>query len=419
MLNKAIDLISKLNNNGYEAFLVGGCVRDTIMGIAPKDYDICTNALPFQIKEVFESYKTILTGERHGTITVVDNKDNFEITTYRVDGEYTDSRRPDEVIFTKSIDQDLSRRDFTINAIAWHPTKGYYDPFNGKQDINNKVLRCVGNPEDRFNEDALRIMRLARFACKYNFAIEENTWSASIELVDKIQNLSYERINVELVNILKYYDNKDLCGELLMKILEIIFPDFKTNADRHSSYILSEIGEMEKNIIARLANLFTLMSVSKLSSFPHSHITVMQSNLILNAKAYMRKLKFDNETIRKVIFVLENNFAELESRFDLLVLMNKIHTYFKKDNFEIIETLNAYYPYENIDMRTIKENYDIIMAKKEPYKISDLAINGDDLNPLFRSEMIKIILELSLQKVMMYPKLNNKEYLMEFVKRYI
>ena len=172
-----INIINTLENFGFEAFIVGGCVRDFLLAKTPKDWDITTNALPKDIKKIFT--KTIDTGIEHGTVTVVINKNNYEVTTYRIDGEYADFRHPKKVSFTSNIREDLSRRDFTINAIAYNPTSNIYiDFFDGKIDINNKIVKGVGIPEVRFNEDALRMMRAVRFVNQLGFQIEKNTFNA-------------------------------------------------------------------------------------------------------------------------------------------------------------------------------------------------------------------------------------------------
>ena len=168
-------IIQKLNNSGFEAFIVGGCVRDCIMGNAPHDWDICTSAKPDQTQACFCDYKTIDVGKKHGTIGVVMHGGIYEITTYRVDGEYEDNRHPQSVEFTSNINDDLSRRDFTVNAMAYNEKDGFVDSFGGREDIANKLIKCVGNPTDRFNEDSLRILRGLRFASRFDFEIEANT----------------------------------------------------------------------------------------------------------------------------------------------------------------------------------------------------------------------------------------------------
>lgn len=189
-----------LEKAGYEAYVVGGCVRDSILGRSPDDWDITTSAKPEQVKALF--HRTVDTGLQHGTVTVLMEKEGYEVTTYRVDGEYEDGRHPKEVTFTASLKEDLKRRDFTINAMAYNPSSGLVDLFGGLEDIERKIIRCVGNPLERFTEDALRIMRAVRFSAQLGFAIEEETRKALKVLAPNLKHVSAERIQVELVKLL-------------------------------------------------------------------------------------------------------------------------------------------------------------------------------------------------------------------------
>ena len=191
-------ILSKLNEHKYEAYIVGGCVRDSLLGLAPHDWDICTSALPEQIIEVFNGYRVIPTGLKHGTVTVIINDSQYEITTYRIDGEYEDNRHPKEVSFTNSLKDDLSRRDFTINSMAYNPSVGLIDYFDGQNDLDRKIIKCVGNPNKRFNEDALRILRSLRFSSTYGFYVEKETNNAIHQNVNLLNNISNERIQNEL-----------------------------------------------------------------------------------------------------------------------------------------------------------------------------------------------------------------------------
>ena len=185
-------ILDKFDSNGFEAFIVGGCVRDSLLNKKPQDYDITTNAFPEKIEELFD--KTIPTGIKHGTVTVLIDKNSYEVTTYRVDGEYLNNRKPKDVKFVSNIEEDLSRRDFTINAMAYSPYLGFKDCFNGKEDLKNKLIRCVGNPDKRFSEDALRMLRAIRFSCQLNFKIEKLTAESIRKNFKLIKNISMERI---------------------------------------------------------------------------------------------------------------------------------------------------------------------------------------------------------------------------------
>ena len=191
------DIIGTLEKAGYEAYVVGGCVRDALLELKPKDYDIATNALPETVLQLFSH--TIPTGLKHGTVTVV-SEQLVEITTYRTDSQYTDHRHPDAVSFVRSIKEDLARRDFTINAMAYHPQRGLYDPFDGQTDLKNGIIRCVGDPLRRFEEDALRMLRAHRFAARYHFQIEQSTKQAMEQKASLISCVSVERIRKEVID---------------------------------------------------------------------------------------------------------------------------------------------------------------------------------------------------------------------------
>lgn len=204
-------ILSSLDDSGYEAYIVGGCVRDSILKRTPDDYDITTSAKPSEVTKVFSSHTVIPTGEKHGTVTVLIDNEPYEITTYRTEGKYSDKRRPDSIEFSKSIEDDLSRRDLTINAIAYSPTRGFCDPFFGADDINKKIIRAVGDPKKRFDEDALRILRAVRFSSTLGFEIEQNTENALYAKKSGLREISAERIYVEL--------KKLICGKSAGKTL--------------------------------------------------------------------------------------------------------------------------------------------------------------------------------------------------------
>lgn len=193
-------IIQKLNHHGYEAFAVGGCIRDTLLGREPKDWDITTSASPWQVKELFG--RTLDTGIQHGTVTVMDGRTGYEVTTYRVDGEYEDGRHPKSVKFTSSLKEDLKRRDFTINAMAYSHERGLVDEFGGLADLKSRVIRCVGKPEERFGEDALRMLRAIRFSAQLDFSIDPGTWAAVKAIAPNLKKVSKERIQAELTSLL-------------------------------------------------------------------------------------------------------------------------------------------------------------------------------------------------------------------------
>lgn len=221
---KAAQILKTLNAAGYEAYVVGGCVRDSILDRVPGDWDITTSALPEQVKELF--HRTVDTGIQHGTVTVMMGKEGFEVTTYRVDGEYHDGRHPDAVTFTRSLEEDLKRRDFTINAMAYHPEHGLVDLFGGMEDINGKIIRCVGDPVERFTEDALRMLRAVRFSAQLGFTVEENTKAALARMSGNLEHVSAERIQTELVKLLVSDHPEKIQDAYELGITKVILPEF-------------------------------------------------------------------------------------------------------------------------------------------------------------------------------------------------
>ena len=205
------DLLGRLTRAGFSAYVVGGCVRDSLLGLDPHDWDICTSALPDQMQAVFHDQRTVETGLKHGTLTVVMDHVPYEVTTYRVDGDYSDHRHPDSVVFVDDLTKDLARRDFTVNAMAWSPDAGLQDPFDGQRDLSAKLIRCVGGPEQRFEEDALRVLRALRFASVYDFTIEPDTAAALRKKAPDLKHVAGERIREELLKL--------LCGKAAGRIL--------------------------------------------------------------------------------------------------------------------------------------------------------------------------------------------------------
>ena len=217
-------IISRLNENGYRADIVGGCVRDVMLGREPNDFDITTSALPEEMKQVFSDVRAIETGIKHGTLTVIIDSEPFEITTYRLDGEYTDNRHPDSVTFTRNLRDDLSRRDFTVNAMCYNEADGYTDLFGGKADLEKKLIRAVGDPEKRFSEDALRILRAIRFAATLDFAVEEKTAAAVHKLSHLLLNVSAERVFVEWKKLIGGVSAYKILSEF-SDVISVVIPE--------------------------------------------------------------------------------------------------------------------------------------------------------------------------------------------------
>ena len=277
-------ILEKLNENGFEAYIVGGCVRDSIMGIEPFDWDIATSAKPQEVKALFPH--TYDTGIDHGTVTVLINRRGYEVTTYRVEGKYEDFRRPKEVFFTGSLKEDLLRRDFTMNAIAYHPQIGYVDPFEGRADIQRKIIRGVGNPYERFGEDALRMLRAVRFSAKLGFEIEEQTWNALVQTGALIEKISAERIREELLKLLtsRYVEKISLLWET--GLLSHISKELNGILPKRKQELISQLKNAPSQKEPRLVILLQYLTLEE-------------------AKQFLHQMKFDTKTMKTILTVLE------------------------------------------------------------------------------------------------------------------
>ncbi len=273
--------LEQLNDKGYSAYLVGGCVRDTLMGREPHDFDITTNALPDEIQDVFKDEKTLDIGKKHGTITVVYGKECVEVTTYRIDGEYGDNRHPKSVEFTDNIELDLKRRDFTVNAIAYSPRYGYCDPFGGKEDINKKLIRCVGNADERFNEDGLRIMRGVRFAATLGFGIEEKTSTSMKQNAFLLKNISAERINTEFTKLLCGVNAGKILSEY-GEVISVFIPEMLCCDDDKRRIAFEAINKCDSDKLCRMCVFFGMFD---------------DSNAV---ESILKRLKYDNKTVKTV-----------------------------------------------------------------------------------------------------------------------
>ena len=430
-----IKAIYLLNSAGYEAYLVGGCVRDALLGLKPKDYDITTSALPEQTKSVFSGYHVIETGIKHGTVTVVIDHSPIEITTYRLDQEYLDHRHPDSVIFTSSLAEDLSRRDFTINAMAYHPTEGLIDYYGGKDDLRTCTIRCVGDPETRFNEDALRILRALRFSSRFDSPIESSTEAAMRKCAALLKDISSERIASEF--------NEILCGKGVRRILteetdilgvpipEILpMKGFDQNNPHHIYDVLThtavtvEAIPPEKDL--RLAALFhdigkpLCYSVDE-DGVGHFYGHAKKSEII--AENVLNRLKYDNQTKDSVLLLVKYHDLHLEEDEKAIKrllrkigpdMFNKLILLYRADNMA-----------QSLSYRDRQEGYDRleaiaekIIADEECFSLKDLAINGTDLIKMGYKPgpLLGDILEDLLTRVIDGEIQNGKEELTEFVK---
>lgn len=433
-------IISILYNAGFEAYVVGGCVRDSLLGIKPHDWDICTSATPEQTKECFKDYKMFDSGIKHGTISVVIDNEVFEITTYRIDGEYTDSRHPESVTFTTNIIEDLSRRDFTINAMAYNEKEGLIDPFNGRKDLKNKVIRCVGNPYDRFCEDALRILRALRFAARFEFSIADNTHDAILEEKNRLSNISYERINSELCGILMA---KNCGNSILRKYSQVItefIPEIKNmiGFEQNNPHHLYDVWEhtlhcMEHKEINNTG--IELRIALLLHDIGKPHCYTEDDNKIGHFKGHanisseisesiLKRLRFSNEITKNVVELIKlHDLCLVATKPAIKRLLNKI----SKKQLEKLLLLREFdicgqnqkntLVWESkmqqvADFRAVLCD---VINEDECFKLSDLAINGRDLIAYGIPEGKEIgkILNTLLNMVINGDIKNNKEELLK------
>ena len=304
-------IISALSDAGYEAYVVGGCVRDAILCREPSDWDITTNAKPEEVKALFP--RTVDTGIRHGTVTVLLGGEGFEVTTYRIDGEYPDSRHPKEVLFTPNLLEDLKRRDFTINAMAYNETEGLVDAFGGLRDLEERRIRCVGDPKERFSEDALRILRAVRFAAQLNFTVETGTREAVGRFAPRLSRISAERIQAEAVKLLTSDHPEGWRTLYETGITAVILPEFDVCMETPQQnphhcfsvgeHILHTLPKIESDKVLRLTMLFHDMGKPRVrvrdgQGVDHfiRHGEVSEEIAV----TVLRRLKFDNDTVRRV-----------------------------------------------------------------------------------------------------------------------
>lgn len=395
-------ILHMLREAGYEAYVVGGCVRDSIMGRKPHDWDICTSAKPEQVIEIFNHYKVIPTGLKHGTVTIMKNDKPYEITTYRVDGEYDDARHPKDVTFTTSLEEDLSRRDFTMNALAYNNNNDLVDLFGGVNDIKNGIVRCVGNPRERFSEDALRIMRALRFATRFGFKIDENTFAAMKEKKSLLSKISAERINSELTQIIMC-EAEDV-ARILYKAEDILFELFPALRENDGSYI-NNILHSNKIKSVRLALLF---------DFPEEQL-----------KDILTNLRYDNETISSVLNTRKYGQQILKydsDKYTIEYFLKRImHDVGYEDTQKALFYCIAYSRAKSNEKQELLFTNMLYVAmvindRNECYKLSQLAVNGNDIKHFgYKGQQIGTVLNYLLDMVMKGVLENNKPTLLKRV----
>ncbi|MCL2216755.1 MAG: CCA tRNA nucleotidyltransferase [Defluviitaleaceae bacterium] len=384
-------ILSVLESAGYEAFIVGGCVRDGIRGVKPTDWDVATSATPGEVRALFS--RTVDTGIKHGTITVLIGGDCCEVTTYRLDGEYLDGRRPESVTFARRIEDDLSRRDFTMNAIAYNSQRGFVDPFGGREDIEKKLIRCVGEAQSRFGEDALRMLRAVRFSSMLGFSVDAVALEAITKLKKNLALISAERIREEL-------------GKLL------------TGAEPQAAKLLETTGLLPYVLMGREygGNLSDVLT--KIQACPTDEpmrLTLFLEWAGADCESILKDLRFDNKTIKEVAQYIRLLREPLpHDRYDLKKLLRQL----TQEYFEKLLNLKIIAGAESQDVNFVRREAQDIITNGECYTLRGLAVNGDDLAQIGipRGKTMGDTLEFLLDTVMRDPLLNQKPLLLSLIK---
>ena len=425
-------ILEKLESSGYEAYIVGGCVRDSIMCRDAKDWDICTSATPDEVCKVFSDDKVIETGLKHGTVTVVLDDVGCEITTFRVDGNYSDKRRPDSVSFTSSLEQDLSRRDFTINAMAYNSQRGLIDPYGGIEDILDKNIRCVGDAYSRFSEDSLRILRALRFACQLGFTIHTDTASAMIDLRNSLSNVSKERICAELSKMIvcnSFPSKLSIFRQVFFTIIpELkIMDGFDQNNPYHDhdvfDHTIYAVEYADPDLVIKLAALLHDTGKPHCYSQGEDGYTHFRGHGKFSASIateILNRLRFDNQTTFEVVQLVHFHDATIEpSKKHIKRWLNKLgevqfRRLLKLRYADISAQSIDVHPDRILKITQIESMLDEVLADNEAFSIKHLAINGNDLKTIGYNEGLEIgaALRKLLDCVVDEELINNKSALL-------
>ena len=440
-------IIKELNKRGYEAFIVGGCVRDSLLGRVPNDWDITTSATPYQVKDIFR--KTVDTGLQHGTVTVLVDKEHakgaeysYEVTTYRVDGVYEDHRRPSGVTFSQSLEEDLKRRDFTINAMAYNDKDGVVDIFGGQEDLKRKLIRCVGKPSERFDEDALRILRAVRFAAQLGCTIDEETGTAMKKQAHFLKDISAERIREELTKLIISDNPSMLVTAYEFGLTKEFLPEFdammetmQNNPNHKYTVGIHTIKVMEnvpKDTVIRYTALLHDIAKPACKTTDENgtdHFYEHQKKGADMARSILRRLKFDNDTVDRVTrLVLYHDYGigtdlgiKAFRRFLAKLGVENFEDYIMIREADIKAQSEYMLENKKVNIEKFKEMYEVVISENQCLKIADLAIDGKDLIELgmkpgrTMGEMLHYLLEC----VMDEPSLNNKDILTNLVRKKI
>lgn len=429
-------IISKLELYGFECYAVGGCVRDMLLGIKPKDFDLTTNAKPEQIVDIFKDYKIIDTGIKHGTVAVIIDKEIYEITTYRIDGDYEDNRHPVNVAFTTSLKEDLSRRDFTVNAMAYNPVSGIVDYFNGTEDLKYRAIRCVGDADKRFKEDALRMLRALRFASTYNFSVEFNTYNAIAKNKELLNNISKERISSELTKI--------LCGascdyilRMFKDVFAIVIPEisamfnfYQNNPCQNKTlwkHTVYSVKNIDNEPVLRMTMLLHDIGKPISEKIDEKGISRYNGHNKISAgiaKQILERLRYSNDFTENVVSLISLHNINIKAdriiikkilknigkeKFSMLLKVQMADTLAQSD-FDKSKKVNNLIQVENI--------FNEILYNNECYNLKSLDIKGTDIMDcgISKGKIIGDTLNLLLNKVIEGTLENQKDKLLTYVK---
>lgn len=434
---KVREILHILEEQGYESYVVGGCVRDFLLGRKPNDWDITTKATPEEVRACFSDWPVINTGLQHGTVTLVSNKEAFEITTFRQDGQYVDHRRPETVSFVTSIKEDLQRRDFTVNAMAYSPERGLVDPFGGRKDLKNGVIRCVGEPQKRFQEDALRIMRCFRFASQLGFSMEEATFRKAFSMAELLHHIAVERLREEFVKLLCGVDAEKVLRKG-RNVIAVFIPEIKASFDclqnnpyhKYDVYehIVHAVGHVAPTPVLRLAAFFHDIGKPACKTtgedgvghfYYHEHKSTDMCREIMN------RLRFDNKTKNRVCLLVKRHGIVLqphcrqgrrllsqmgeEAVFQLIQLeqadVKSQHPDYVKERLERIETFKA--------------ELEQLLLEQQCFSLQELEVSGKDLLAagVPQGPEIGILLKELLDRVLEERLPNQRDALLAYVEK--
>ncbi len=388
-----LECINRLEDAGFAAYAVGGCVRDALLGLTPQDYDLCSAALPEKIKEIFQDFPLVLAGEKHGTVGVVTEHQVVEITTFRTEGTYADHRHPDRVAFVTDIAEDSSRRDFTVNAMAYSPTRGLADPFGGQQDLQDRILRTVGQPEERFREDALRIVRGVRFCARYALTPEKNTEAAMISLSPLMDSLARERVFDELCKLILFITPLQM--RRFAPVLTQLIPELGPTVDfcQHSRFHAYDIFTHTAHTLAAAPRTLPLRwaallhDIGKAATFTQDetgegHFLGHAKVSAQMAEEILRRLKAPTALRERVVFLIEKHMAPLFP--DRKLLRRRLSQYGEEAVFQLLQLqkadlLGTGKSGDGPDYAATEQLLREILAENACLSIKNLAVNGYDL----------------------------------------